>query len=161
MAEDVITIELEFDTMKKTKEIYGIFHNLRAARRREAKWPSDEDLLQQVGAISEKAKQLLLTPIQGTKEEKAWLMEEIRLNKKDEFEFQWSIMSLEGAWVESSRIVHLFEPDDFPYKNRKIMRVSWMWNRCYLITASLMIKLFKELGAVKVKSSVSYEDDSN
>jgi hypothetical protein len=159
MAEDVITIELEFDTMKECKEVSGIFYNLRAARRREAEWPSDDDLLQQVGAICEKAKQLLLTPIQGTKEEKSWLMEEIRSNKKDEFEFQWSIMSSEGAWVESSRIVHLFEPDDFPYKSRKIMRVSWMWNRCYLITASIMIKMFKELGAVNVKSSVSYENN--
>ncbi len=160
MSEDVVSIELEFDTPEQCKKVNDIFHNLRAARRSEAEWPSNEQLVNQVGAISEKAKELLLTPLKGTEEEKNWLLEEIKPNKAAEFKFQWYDIDTEGAWVDKLQIVHIFEPDDFPKKkgkNETRIRISWMWNRCYLVTAAVMIKMFKELGAVKIKSRVSYE----
>ena len=160
MSEDVVSIEIEFDSVERCKKVNDIFYSLRAARRRETEWPSSNQIIEQVGAISEKAKELLLTPLKGTEEEKNWLLEEIKLNKVAGFEFQWSYLDIEGAWVESLEIVHILEPDDFPEKKGKTetkIRISWMWNRSYLITAALMIKLFKELGAVKIKSKI-YSD---
>ncbi len=160
MAEDIVAIEVEFDTEEQCKKVHDIFHKLRAARRDEAEWPSEEELIEQVGAISEKAKDLLLTPLKGTEEEKLWLLEEIKPNKVSDFKFQWPDVEIEGAWVESLKIVHIFEPDDFPVNKGKKgnrIRISWMWNRCYLVTSAMMIKVFKELGATKIKSRVSYE----
>ena len=160
MSEDIVSIELEFENAKQCKKVKDIFYNLRAKNRGEAEWPSNEQLIEKVGAISEKAKELLLTPLKGTEEEKTWLLKEIKPNKVDGFEFQWRFMDMEGAWVESLEIVHIFEPDDFPEKigkNGTKIRISWMWNRSYLITAAMMIKMFKELGVVKIKSKV-YSD---
>jgi len=136
MSEDVVTINLEFDTLKSCKEVHSIFYNLRAAERNEVEKITDNELLQQIGDISNKAKQLLLTPLQGTEEEKVWLLEEITPSNKQMFEFQWSFLSMEGAWVESHKLIHLLGPDDFPSKNRKKMSISWMWNRSYKKTRS-------------------------
>ena len=161
MAEDVVEIELTFDSPEQCKKVNDIFYRLRAARRRETEWPSDQQIIEEVGMISDKAKQLLLTPLKGSDDEKAWLLEEIKPNKAAAFESQWSYVDIEGAWVEKLEILEIFEPDDFPKKkgkNENTIRVMWMWNRCYLVTAALMIKMFKELGAIKVKSKVSYEN---
>jgi hypothetical protein len=160
MAEDIVAIEIEFDTEEQCKNVHDIFYNLRAARRGEVEWPSEEELIEQVGSISEKAKELILTPLKGIEEEKEWLLEEIKPNKVSRFKFQWPDIEIEGAWVESLKIVHIFEPDDFPAKKGKKgnkIRISWMWNRCYLVTSAMMIKVFKELGAIKIKSRVTSE----
>jgi len=160
VAEDIIVIEIEFDTAEQCQKVHDIFYNLRAARRDEVEWPTEEQLIEQVGTINEKAKKLLLTPLKGTEEEKLWLLEEIKANKESVFKFQWPDIETEGAWVERLKLIHIFEPDDFPEEKGKKgnrIRISWMWNRCYLVTAAMMVKLFKELRATKIKSKVSSE----
>lgn len=60
MPEDVVAINAEFETQKRCNDVSRLFHNLRAARRREKEWPTEEEFLQQVADISEEAGDILV-----------------------------------------------------------------------------------------------------